>query len=154
MRALVSGATGMLGRSLVRRLLAGGVAVRAMVRPAAEAAGLASSGAEVARVDVKDPAAIGRAVEGCQVVFHALGQVRLRSVFSRSGDSGDMTEVNVDVTERLLEASLRAGVARFLYVSSTAVYGLDAAVPVAESVAPSVKPKAKRNRSRPSVNGR
>jgi len=72
------------------------------------------------------------------VLFRS-GQVRLSSVFTRSADSGDMTGVNVDVTERLLEASLRAGVARFLYVSSTAVYGLDAAVPVAES-APAAPP--------------
>jgi nucleoside-diphosphate-sugar epimerase len=122
----------MLGRSMVRRLLAAGVAVRAMVRPSSDAADLEASGVQLARVDASDRPAVQRAVEGCQLVFHALGHVKVSSVFTRGGDLEELIRTNVDVTERLLDASLKAGVTRFAYVSSTAVYSQDARVPIAE----------------------
>ena len=132
MRALVSGATGMLGRSLVRRLRTAGVAVRAMARPTSDAAGLEAPGVELVRVDVCERSALQHAVEGCELVFHALGHVKVSSVFTRGDDMDELNRTNVDLTERVLDASLKAGVARLVYVSSTGVYSLDARVPISE----------------------
>ena len=71
MRALVTGANGFLGRHVVAALLARGIEVRAMVRPAArlEALGWPSS-VEVFRADLRTSRELERAFEGVDVLLH------------------------------------------------------------------------------------
>ena len=71
MRALVTGANGFLGRQVVAALLARGLEVRAMVRPAArlEALGWPSS-VEVFRADLRTSRELERAFEGVDVLLH------------------------------------------------------------------------------------
>jgi nucleoside-diphosphate-sugar epimerase len=58
------------------------------------------------------------AVDGVDVVIHCAGVVQVR------GKHRDLWPVNVEATERLLEASVRAaGPSRFVHLSSVAVYG-------------------------------
>jgi uncharacterized protein YbjT (DUF2867 family) len=70
-KALVTGANGFLGRHVVGALLARGIEVRAMVRPAArlEALGWPSS-VEVFRADLRSSRELRRAVEGIDVLLH------------------------------------------------------------------------------------
>ncbi|HPK71994.1 MAG TPA: NmrA family NAD(P)-binding protein, partial [Vicinamibacterales bacterium] len=69
MRTLVTGAAGFTGGHLARALRAGGHEVRALVRAAdARAAALARDGIDVATGDLRDPGALGRAVDGVEVV--------------------------------------------------------------------------------------
>ena len=70
MRALVTGANGFLGRHVVAALLARGIEVRAMVRPAArlEALGWPSS-VEVFRADLRTSRELERAFEGVDVLL-------------------------------------------------------------------------------------
>ena len=83
MKILVVGATGVLGRSVVRRLLAAGVAVRALARTPEHAAGLANQGAEVVEGDLVDAGSLERACAGTDRVLAAahslLGRGRYRS---------------------------------------------------------------------------
>ncbi len=78
MKALVTGANGFLGRHVVVALLARGIEVRALVRPAArlEALGWPSS-VEVFRADLRTSRELGRAFEGVDVLLH-LAAVDLR----------------------------------------------------------------------------
>jgi 2-alkyl-3-oxoalkanoate reductase len=71
MRALITGANGFLGRHVVASLLARGVEVRAMVRPAArlEALGWPPS-IEVFKADVRSSRELKRAFEGIDVLLH------------------------------------------------------------------------------------
>ncbi|WP_149260444.1 NmrA family NAD(P)-binding protein [Actinomadura sp. K4S16] len=68
---LVTGATGKQGGATVRRLLAEGRPVRALVRDleAPAAAALAEAGAELARGDFDDPASLRPALDGAAAVF-------------------------------------------------------------------------------------
>ena len=66
---LVTGATGFLGSSLVRRLLRDGARVRVLVAPAGKAAWLARAGAEVITGDITDRAAVHAAVSGADVMI-------------------------------------------------------------------------------------
>ncbi len=134
MTCLVTGATGLLGRHLVDTLVEARVAVRAFVRRGSDVRRLAQQGVQLAWGDGGDLAAIGRAVAGVDVVFHAAGYLTANAPFAVDDSEEDALyqAVNVDFTEAVLAASVQAGVERFLYVSSSSVYAPDAAVPTPE----------------------
>ncbi|MGH7649089.1 MAG: NAD-dependent epimerase/dehydratase family protein [Gemmatimonadaceae bacterium] len=115
-RALVTGATGMLGAYLVEALAGQGCTVRALVRDARAAGWLRPLGAELVPGDVRDAAAVRAAATGCDVVFHAA------AVVGPGLDWAPFREANVDGTQHVIDACAAAG-ARLLHVSSTAVYG-------------------------------
>jgi 2-alkyl-3-oxoalkanoate reductase len=118
MRVCVTGGTGFLGGALLRRLLADGASVRVLARDSPRADVLESRGAEVVRGDLGDPAAIVRAVQGAEVVYHVAAMVEA------PGDLADFLDANRGGTERVFQAALQHGVARLVYSSSIAVYGL------------------------------
>ena len=131
-RALVTGATGMIGSHLVDRLLAGGVEVRALVRPSSDLSYLRSLPIEIVSGEPTDRPALARAVAGCRWVFHTAAFHDPAYSFSRGKHFEAFKRVNVDFTEVLLSASAAAGVSRFVYVSSASVYSLAARAPIAE----------------------
>lgn len=116
MKALVTGATGFLGAATVARLRADGVGVRALVR----SADAASEADERMVGDLRDPAAIARAVAGVDWVIHCGARV------STSGPWEEFEAVNVRATETLIERAAAAGVQRVVHVSSLSVYGVAA----------------------------
>ena len=113
MKILVIGATGVLGRAVVVRLLANGIAVRALTREPERATDLASKGAEVVTGDLVDPGSLDRAASGVDRVLAAahalLGRGRHRS--EHVDDSGHRA---------LIDSARGAGVSRFVYVSASA----------------------------------
>lgn len=119
-RALVTGATGMVGRHLVDRLIADGWVVRAMVRTpdGSRARALSDLGVELARGDVLDQPSFVAAAISCDVVFHTAAEI-----FTHGWDT--YRAVNVDGTRNAISATAAAG-ARLLQLSSVAVYGADA----------------------------
>lgn len=119
-RALVTGATGMLGSHVVERLRDDGWDVRALVRdPSAARALLDGIGAEPARGDVMDAASVREAARGCDVVFHAA------AVITPHGGWERFRTVNIEGTTNVVAAARDAG-ARLMHVSSVAVYGMAA----------------------------
>ena len=115
MRALVTGANGFLGRHVVGALLARGIEVRAMVRPAArlEALGWPSS-VEVFRADLRTSRELGRAFEGVDVLLHLAAVV--------SGGEDAQFAGTVAGTERLLDAMATSACRRLVLCSSFSVY--------------------------------
>lgn len=118
MVSLVTGATGFVGAALVRRLLAEGAAVRALVRPRANRRLLEGLPVEIAVGDLTDPATLDRAVAGCEAVFHLAADYRL---WAR--DPGEIYRTNLDGTRALMAAAGVAGVRRIIYTSSVATLG-------------------------------
>jgi 2-alkyl-3-oxoalkanoate reductase len=116
MRALVTGATGMVGRHIADRLRADGWAVRGLVRDPARARDLAEHGVELAKGNVLDGDSFGRAAVGCAVIFHAAAEI------ITGGGWEAFRAVNVDGTRNAIAAAASSG-ARLLQVSSVAVYG-------------------------------
>jgi NADH dehydrogenase len=108
---LVMGATGALGRPVVRRLRERGVAVRAACRHPDRASDLAALGAEVIGADLTDAASLGRACNGVQrVLCAAHGMLgRGRWVSERVDDAGHRA---------LFAAARTARVERLVYASA------------------------------------
>jgi len=115
MKVLVTGASGFLGRSIVRRLARDGIAVRAFVRPARS---LDGGVAERFEGDLCDDDAVAAAVQGVDCVVHAGARVET------TGTWEEFAEVNVRGTRRILRAATAAGVRRIVHISSLSVYAV------------------------------
>ena len=116
MPTLVTGATGFLGRHLVRELVAHGTAVRAFARSPETAAPLRELGVEVAAGDILDVESVRRAAQGCECIFHLAGVVA-----HNQQDRSRMRAVNVEGTRSLLAAAEPS--ARVVHVASVAALG-------------------------------
>jgi len=92
--------------------------VRVLARPSKRADQLEARGVEAVRGDLSDSGAIEQAVRDVEVVYHTAAKI------NPPGSRAEFLETNVRGTERVLQACLRAGVSRLVYVSSIAVYGL------------------------------
>jgi dihydroflavonol-4-reductase len=121
MKALITGANGLIGANLARALLGRGHQVRGLVRESSDLRGLgalAAGDVELRRGDVRDAAAVADAARGCDVVFHTA------AVFSYWGHSaGSLREIAVEGTRAVLDAAAAAGVARVVLTSSSVTCG-------------------------------
>ncbi|BBD99849.1 hypothetical protein SAMIE_1033500 [Sphingobium amiense] len=113
--AFVTGATGLLGRHLVRNLIDRGWTVRALHRSAGDAEALRQIGAEPVRGDLDDPATLRQGMAGVDAVFHAA------ALFTMWAAPADFERVNIAGTANMLAAAQAEGVARFVYISAAGV---------------------------------
>ena len=123
MNVLVTGGAGFIGSSLVRSLVADGHAVRVLDDFSTGRPGNldgVDGDLEVLEGDLRDPAAVAKAVTGAEVVYHLAA---LPSVARSVADPRASHEVNVSGTLNLLLAAVEAGVGRVVYASSSSVYG-------------------------------
>lgn len=110
---LVTGASGFIGRQVVRQLLEQGERVRVLVRRPEAFAGEARPRVEVVRGDILDRASLRRALDGVATVVHLAGCAR-----AWSRNPAEFREVNVRGTGLLLDQAGEAGVARVVHVST------------------------------------
>ena len=131
-RTVVTGGAGFIGSELVRQLVAAGHSVEVvdtLVNGRVEnLAGLDATRLTLHRVDVRDRARLDQVLRGTDVVFH-LACLGVRHSLHAPVENH---EVNATGTLILLEAARAADVARFVYVSSSEVYGTARTVPIAE----------------------
>src|SRR6266508_5926275 len=70
MKVFVTGATGVLGKVVVRLLIDGGHNVRALARNSGNELRLRETGAECIRTSLFDPTSLRTAVKGCDAILH------------------------------------------------------------------------------------
>ena len=115
---LVTGATGYIGGHLSKRLVKEGYSVRGLVRDPGRCEELLNHGVEPFLGDLRDPASLERALEGVKTVYQVAGIFRRENV-SRQ----EFWDTHVQGVENLLDASVRAGVERYVHCSTVGVHG-------------------------------
>jgi UDP-glucose 4-epimerase len=131
---LITGGSGFIGSNIVHALLERGDGVRVLDNFATgRRVNLedVASHVEMVEGDLRDDAALGRAVQGVEAVFH---QGALPSVPRSVADPLSSHEVNATATLRLLLAAREAGVRRVVYASSSSVYGDTPTLPKSEDL--------------------
>jgi uncharacterized protein YbjT (DUF2867 family) len=106
---LLTGATGLIGSALLRRLLADGRAVRCLVRDPRRL-GAQRVRVQIALGDLTDPPSFRNALRGVHTVVHLAASIR-------DQPRGSIEELNGIATWRMVHAAQRAGVERFVFFS-------------------------------------
>jgi len=141
MLVMVTGATGFVGSHVVRQLLAGGHAVKLLVRDADKArrifADLASPRLELVTGDITDLASVQRALACCDGVVHAAAGTPINI-----GSVAELFKVNVQGTQNVIGSAVAAGIKAIVHLSSiTVIFNTDAAKVTADApVVPSRMP--------------
>jgi nucleoside-diphosphate-sugar epimerase len=138
MRYLVTGGAGFIGSNIVERLLKDGYFVRVLDNfSSGKRENLAFIGTvpdegsnrnlkgtvpafELIEGDIRDKSTCSKACEGIDYVLH---QAALRSVPKSLQDPESYNEVNISGTLNMLQAAAKAKVKRFVFASSSSVYG-------------------------------
>jgi NADH dehydrogenase len=107
---LLTGATGTIGSALLRRLISEGKQVRCLVRDPRRL-GPERVRVQIALGDLANPASFRHALRGVDTVVHLAAAIR-------DQDTASIEELNGVATARLLRASERVGVKRFLFFSA------------------------------------
>jgi dihydroflavonol-4-reductase len=120
MTTLVTGAAGFLGSHVARQLVARGEDVRVLVRASSSNRAISDLSLEYVTGDLRDAAALQRAMNGVQRVFHVAADYRLWAKHPQ-----DIYDSNVGGTKNLLAAAERAGVNQLVYTSTVATIAVD-----------------------------
>ena len=114
---LLTGATGLVGRPLLRRLTAAGAPVRCLVRDPRRL-GSDRVRVQIALGDLADPPSFRNAMRGVRTVVHLAAAIR-------DQPAGSIEELNGIATWRMVQAAERAGVEHFVFMSSLGAVGHD-----------------------------
>ena len=110
-KVLVTGASGLVGANLVRKLLENGRDVRALIH--SDRRGLMGLDVETVRADIRDPGSLVFAMRDVEIVYHLAGSISIAM------DSGqEMEAVNTLGTRNVVAACLQRRVRRLIHFSS------------------------------------
>lgn len=130
-RVLVTGGAGYVGSALVPRLLAAGhqVVVYDLMLFGTDVLPKHDPALSIVKADIRNTANFARAVAGADAVIH-LACISNDPSFEL--DEALSTTINYDAFEPMVQAARNAGVRRFIYASSSSVYGISEAADVTE----------------------
>jgi nucleoside-diphosphate-sugar epimerase/predicted dehydrogenase len=118
-KILVTGGTGFFGRVLVRRLVKEGYEVRVLARKLSDISVLKEHKIEIFYGDTADPASLGAALDGVDVLIHAAVSKKRRECHTS----------NVIGTATVTEAAKKAYIDKLIYLGSCSVYEVSGKVP-------------------------
>lgn len=115
--ALVTGADGLLGSHLVRRLLEGGISVRAAIEPKSDSPALKGLEVDQRACDLlADNGGLDEAMAGCDCVFHCA------AITDMWADPEVAWKVNLEGTRKVLDACLKNGTRRLVHTGTASSF--------------------------------
>jgi UDP-glucose 4-epimerase len=143
MKALVTGTAGFIGSHLTGALLDRGASVVGIdaftdyyprfIKEANLAVNAGRSGFEFIEVAIQD-APLSQLLDGVTHVFHLAAQAGVRKSWGREFQT--YTQNNVEASQQLLEACVGRPIEKFVYASSSSLYGDEAPIPMREDARP------------------
>lgn len=118
MKIFIAGASGVLGRRLVRELVARGHSVIGQVRSAKAEAAVAAAGGEPRQADLFDAESIARAADRCEIVIHAATAIPVKEK-TKPADWAMNDHIRRKGTRCLAEAAGKIGAKAYLQQSIT-----------------------------------
>jgi nucleoside-diphosphate-sugar epimerase len=115
-KVLVTGATGFVGKAIVRTCLKTGFDVV----PVGNSRGQEPDWPDYVRADLTQPNALSSVLNGVHCVIHSAG---LAHQFDKSQANASFRKINADTVEHVAISAAKAGVEHFVLISSVAVYG-------------------------------
>ena len=118
MKALVTGANGFIGSSIVRELLSDGAEVKVLIRQNSDTRNLEGLDVERCYGDIRDGESVKAALKGCDTLFQSA------AIYSFwLPDSRAFYDVNVEGTKIVLNAALEQSIDKVVYTSSIVAVG-------------------------------
>lgn len=118
MQVFITGGSGFLGGSLIRKLVDAGVSVKALARSERSAARVEALGATAVRGDIVDKRSMAAGMQGCDVVYHLAAWYQIGSAETHLAE-----HINVDGTRNVLTLAGELSIPKIVYTSTIAVYG-------------------------------
>ena len=122
MKIFVAGATGVVGRRLIPKLVESGATVSAVARSSAKAALLNKQGATPARVDLFDPAAVDSAVAGHDAVINIATHIPSGLRILLPGAFAENIRIRTEVSQNLALAAINTRARTFIQESFAPTY--------------------------------
>lgn len=135
-KVVVTGGAGFIGSNLVDRLIERGFEVHVIDNLSAGKKENLNTGATLHIADIRDLSKMKEIIAGASYVFHLAALPRVQFSIENPIDTHD---VNVNGTLNLLIASAQAHVKKFVYTSSSSVYGDQPIMPLLETMTPDPK---------------
>ncbi len=118
MKALVTGANGLIGANLTRELIHAGYTVSALVRSTSDMRSLQGLSIKTVIGDVLDASSLSAAIQDCDIVFHTA------AIFSYWGKkASELEHLAIEGTRNIISAAAESGVSRLVFTSSSVVMG-------------------------------
>ncbi len=125
MKVFVTGATGFVGRSIVKRLLMEGYEITALVLPT-EPTSIGGQGVKIVRGDITELSSLKGKMKGNDALVHLAGAVG----YGQTMDT--CMRINRNGTYNVAREAIDSGIRRFIHFSSVSVYGRIPNIPIIE----------------------
>jgi UDP-glucose 4-epimerase len=120
MRVLITGATGSLGPSLVRKFCERGYQIRTFSLDSSHKKNLLPENLEVLTGDITNPETVDNIVNGVDMIVHLAALLHITNFSLRH--RGECKRVNVGGTTNIVQAALKEGIRRVVLFSTISVY--------------------------------
>src|SRR5262245_11210899 len=122
MNVFVTGATGVLGATVVRLLVDSGHNVRGLARNSVNISRLRDAGVEPVQASLFDPASLRNAAKGCDAILHLATQIPPRNEARRREAWHENDRIRSEGARKLVDAAMDCGVSTFIYPGIVFVY--------------------------------
>jgi len=122
MNVFITGATGVLGRPVVRLLVDCGYRVRALARNSGNALRLREAGAEPVQASLFDPTSLQAAIRDCDAILHLATRIPPPKKARRWEAWRDNDRIRTEGTRNLVDVALDLRVSTFVYPGIVFVY--------------------------------